>query len=71
MNEISWQDRLDLYNHAPHFPTRVTCIGDTFPVKISVPEDMEKRKMTYNGKYKSCVVKVRFHKQLNYHVLKN
>lgn len=57
MNEIHWDDRLSLWNHTHHFPKLFTGMVDTFPVRVSQPEDSVLGKALYNPKYGSCVYK--------------
>ena len=57
MNEIHWEDRLSPWNHAYHFPSAVTFMVDTFPVRVSEPEDSALGQVLFNPKYGSCVYK--------------
>ncbi len=56
-DEIKWEDRLDPFNHAVHFPTRVTFMVDTYPVVVLEPVDSLYASCLYSGKYKATVFK--------------
>jgi hypothetical protein len=57
-NEIHWEERLNSYNHTPHFPYYVNSIVDTFPIYVSKPTNSSFARELYNPKYGGCVWKV-------------
>jgi len=57
INEIDWNSRLSLMNHAYYFPGYVTSMFDTFPVYIDPPSTWSEAKYYYMGKYKATAVK--------------
>jgi len=56
--EVDWNERLNPYNHVPHFPFSLTVITDTFPVFIEAPADTFLNHLFYGGKYGRHCVKV-------------
>jgi len=38
LNEIHWDERLNPYNHTPHFPHYINSIVDMFPIYVSQPQ---------------------------------
>jgi len=57
-DEIHWNERLNPYNHTPHFPYFATSIVDTFPVHVSQPSNAAFARTLFNPKYGGCVWKV-------------
>jgi hypothetical protein len=45
------------YNHCEHFPERVTCSCDGYPVKVCCPENRFLQRLLKSGKYTDFVVK--------------
>lgn len=58
MNEIHWNDRLNEYNHTPHFPHFITGIVDSFPIRVQKPKTSAFRRMLFNPKYGTTIMKV-------------
>lgn len=58
LQEIHWDDRLNEYNHTPHFPKYITGCVDTFPIRLEKPTNYRARKLLYNPKYGTTIVKV-------------
>ncbi len=59
-NEIFWKDRLDLFNHIPHFPSSVTDIVDTLSIYVQQLTNSTLRSMLYNPKYAATIYKIQF-----------
>jgi hypothetical protein len=57
MHEIFWDDRLDLNNHAPHFPYLFVGMVDTFPLRVLQPVHRPLARALYNPKYGGCIYK--------------
>jgi len=57
-DEIHWDERLNPYNHTPHYPHFVNSIVDTFPIYVSQPTCSSFARTLYNKKYGSCIWKV-------------
>jgi hypothetical protein len=57
-DEVYWDDRLDLYNHTPHFAKHVTGVVDTVPIYVQQPQNSFLSKALYNPKYASTIYKI-------------
>jgi len=57
-DEIHWDERLNPYNHAPHFLLFVNSIVDSFPIYVSQPTNPAFARVLYNPKYGACIWKV-------------
>jgi len=57
-DEIHWEERLNPYNHTPHFPNFVNSVVDTFPIYVSQPTNPTFARTLFNKKYGSCIWKV-------------
>jgi len=57
-DEIHWEERLNQYNHVPHFPHYVNSIVDTFPIRVSQPTNPAFARVLFNPKYNACIWKV-------------
>ena len=52
-NEFWWEDRLNEFNHVPHYPHFVTCTVDSMPINTNTLHDY-----TFNPKYGGPVWKI-------------
>jgi len=57
LDEISWQSRLNPFNHVMELPLAFTGITDSFPIYVSQPRSSVIARSLYNPKYGGCVVK--------------
>lgn len=58
ISELQWNARLDPMNHHRLFPTTITGIVDTFPIRVSCPLCSRAHYLFFAGKYEACVVKI-------------
>ena len=58
LDEVHWEDRLDLYNHTEDFPLYVTSIVDTCFVRVGEPVHLLFRHVLNQGKYRACGLKL-------------
>ena len=58
IDELQWDARLDPFNHHPLFPTIITGIADTFPIRVSCPLSSRVHYLLSGENYQACVVKV-------------